>query len=382
MTEVVVTGLGAVTCHGTGVGALLAAVAAGRAATPDKLADDAAYVGAPLIHAVPGPVGEDGRRRAGAFAATAAVEALRQAGLTGGGPGRGGLGRGGLGRVGVVLGTCLGDGVAGTGPDDVVYRVAATLGELLGRAGRNVSVSNACAAGGFAAGIAADLIRAGEADVVLTGGADAYSRVGWASMDRLGALDDVRCRPFDRDRRGTVLGEGAGVLVLESAAHAAGRGATVLARLLGDGWSCDAGHLTAPEPDGTQIVRAITGALGDNRAVGAVIPHATGTPHNDRVESVAVREVLGADAARTPLYSLKPLIGHTGGASAALAAIVAVDILRSGTVPANAPVENPDPECEVYLPQDGPTPLRLPRVLVNAYAFGGNNSSTLWGCAA
>ncbi|MCA2215096.1 beta-ketoacyl-[acyl-carrier-protein] synthase family protein [Jidongwangia harbinensis] len=373
MTEIVVTGLGAVSCHGTGVASLRAAVAAGRAAVPDKVADDAAHLGTPLIHAVPGAAGgHHPRRRAAAFAETAAAEALEQAGLAGAPAG----------RIGVVLGTCLGDGVAGTGPDDVVYGVAAAVGALLGRAGVNVSVSNACAAGGFAAGLAADLIRAGEADVVLAGGADAYSRVGWASMDRLGALDRERCRPFDRDRQGTVLGEGAGVLVLESAAHARARGATPLARLLGDGWSCDAGHLTAPEPDGTQIVRAITGALGGDRAVGAVIPHATGTPHNDRVESAALRTVFGADADRTPLYSLKPLVGHTGGASAALAAIVAVDILRSGSVPANVPVATPDPACAVYLPQDGPTPLRVPRVLVNAYAFGGNNSSTVWGCAA
>jgi 3-oxoacyl-[acyl-carrier-protein] synthase II len=369
VTEVVVTGLGAVSCQGAGVRTLLTAMDAGRAASPTRLGDPSAHLRNPLIHAVPDPVpGTDEFGRAGALAVLAAVEALAQAGLA---PAPAGA------RIGVSFGTTLGDGVAPV-DGEPGFRVAAAVGRLLGRPGTNLSVSNACAASGFAVSMAADLIRAGEADVVVSGGADAYSRVGWACMDRLGALDPQRCRPFDIDRQGTVLGEGAGVLVLESAEHARARGAGVLARLGGDAWSCDAGHLTAPDDSGEQIVRATRAALGADMRAGAVVPHATGTAHNDRVESAVLRQVFGAALDEIPLFSLKPLVGHTGGASAALASVAAVGILQRGTVPANVAVDAQDPDCDVFLPQDGDTALTVPRVLVNAYAFGGNNSAIVW----
>lgn len=366
MTEVVVTGVGAVSCLGTGVAALTSAMADARVVLPEPVNDPPARLRMPLIHRVTeDPPGAAEWGRTGALAVVASREALDDAGLD---PAVST-------RIGAVVGTCLGDGVAAR-EGLPTFRAATAVGDLLGRAGVNISVSNACAAGGFALSMAADLIRAGELDVVIAGGADSYSRVGWACMDRMGALDPERCRPFDADRRGTVLGEGAGMLVLESSAHARARGARIRARLAGEGWSCDAGHLTAPEPTGAQIERAMREALGGRAEVGCVIPHGTGTVHNDQVESRALRAVLGSRLDEIPLYSLKPLVGHTGGTSAALGAVAAVTLLDHGKVPANVPIANQDPACAVHLPREAVS-LVTPRVLVNAYAFGGNNSSIL-----
>nr|WP_260859812.1 hypothetical protein [Streptomyces cupreus] len=170
------------------------------------------------------------------------------------------------------------------------------------------------------------------------------------------------------------------MLVLESALHAERRGALPpTAWLLGDGWSCDAHHPTAPEPQGQQIRRAMRAAIegsgSDADAIGCVIPHGTGTALNDVVESRALHAVIGPRCARLPLYSLKALVGHTGGAAGALAAVTGALIARRRAVPPNAPLDEPDPDCPVWLPDGGPTPLTGRHVLVNAYAFGGNNVS-------
>jgi 3-oxoacyl-(acyl-carrier-protein) synthase len=178
-----------------------------------------------------------------------------------------------------------------------------------------------------------------------------------------------------------VFGEGAAVLVLESLEHARSRGAGHhgYAEVGGSGWSCDAHHITSPEPGGTQIRRAMAAALDDAgikpRDVGCVVPHGTGTELNDTVESEALAHLLAEDLERTPLYSLKALIGHTGGAAGAFAVLVGALIARDREVMANTPVRVPDPRCPVWLPDNGPVPLERPGVLVNAYGFGGNNIS-------
>ncbi|AQZ67825.1 3-oxoacyl-[acyl-carrier-protein] synthase, KASII [[Actinomadura] parvosata subsp. kistnae] len=373
MTDVLVTGVGAVTCQGYGAAALQQAMTGAVAPVPERIPDPGANLRHPLILRVPGVA--PGRGRAARLVTTAVSEALRDAGLER---------RPWPGRVGVVIGSCMGEAMlheSGRCAEDdgagwrPTFRLASAVGEWLGAFGVNTSISNACAAGGFALCLAADLIRSGEADMVISGGVDAYSRVGWASFDRLGAIDPVRCRPFDRERRGTILAEGAGILVLESGEHARERGAIGYGRIAGAGWSCDAHHLTAPEPTGEQIVRAMREALGGSGEPGCVIPHGTGTRLNDLVESRALRQVLGARTGEVPLYSAKALVGHTGGAAAALGAVAAALILRSGTVPQNVAIGEQDPECEVYLPVSGPVRLRTPRVMVNAYAFGGNNAS-------
>ena len=386
MSGVVVTGIGAVSCHGRGAAALWQAMSAARVRLPDRPADPLAHMSRPLIYLVPEDLSIEHPGRAAQFAVTAALEALADAGLPASAaaelpPG----------RLGVVLGSCMGEAglwererypgsaVPGWNP---VFRLSAHVGERLGVLGPAGDVANACAAGLFSIAVGVDMIRAGEVDVVLAGGADAYSRTALACFNRLGAVDPVRCRPFDRDRAGTVFGEGAGVLVLESEEHAAARGARVRARVAGAAVSCDAHHPTAPAPDAVQIERTMGEALAEagGGQVGAVVPHGTGTRLNDVVESMALRRVLGG-AADVPLHSLKALLGHTGGAAAALAACAATMILGERVVPPNVPTGEQDPECKVWLP-DRALPLSAGRVLVNAYGFGGANASVVLAAAS
>ena len=373
-----ITGLGVLSCLGAGVDSFRAGMRAARSA-PRRAADPHANMARPLMYSVPeadvppapasSPLGSTPVGMASRYALAAAAEAVADAGL-----GRVADPR----RLAVVVGTGMGDSGAHeqwhvdgapAGEWAPVFTPAAAIGGLVGAAGANTSISNACAASGFGLSVAADLIRSGEADVVIAGGAEAYSRVALGCFNRLGAIDAERCRPFDRHRGGTVFGEGAAIMVLESAEHAAARGARAYATLAGAGWSCDAYHSTAPEPTGGQIVRAMRQAFDDAGVkagdVGAVVPHGTGTQLNDVVESGALVEVLGADG--PPLYSLKGLIGHTGGAAGAL-------IVADREVPPNVPLGEQDPECPVLLPT-GAVPLRGSAVLVNAYAFGGNNVS-------
>jgi 3-oxoacyl-[acyl-carrier-protein] synthase II len=372
MTDVLVTGLGAVTCHGVGVGALLAAMTAGSPRAPELVADPYAHMRLPLIHRVPEPDPEDDAapRRATRFAVAAAREAVADAGVA--------IARSSA-RVAVIVGTCMGEPVATEPGWHAMFPIAAAVADDLGAFGATTSLSNACAASGYAVTVAADMISSGEVDIAIAGGADAYSRVGWACFDRLGAIDEVRCRPFDLHRTGTVLSEGAGMVALESDEHARARGARAYATIAGTAWSCDAYHLTAPEPTGQQITRAISGALGrrDAGSVGCVVPHGTGTRLNDAVESRALRQVFGSRLESLPLYSMKALVGHTGGAAAALATVAGALIAHRGVVPPNVALDEQDPECAVYLPQDAAVPLDTPGVLINAYAFGGNNASLL-----
>jgi 3-oxoacyl-(acyl-carrier-protein) synthase len=297
-------------------------------------------------------------------------------------------------RVGVAVGTGVGDcslperarpdGVPPDGLDAFPFKVGSVLAGRLGLGGPAVTVSTACSASAYSVSLAADMIRDGRADVVLAGGADGYTRVGVACFNRLGALDPERCRPFDARRKGTIFGEGAAFLVLESESHARARGRDRYYGVVeGTGWSCDGHHATAPESQAVQIVRAMRAALDEAGLtaadIGAVVPHGTGTPLNDVVESHALHQALGPAAATLPVYSLKAMLGHTGGAAGAFALLTALLMLDRGTVPPNIPLDEPDPECDLRLPTGAPVHSDPRHVLVNAYAFGGNNISVLVG---
>ncbi|MBO0819762.1 MAG: beta-ketoacyl-[acyl-carrier-protein] synthase family protein [Nocardiopsaceae bacterium] len=387
-SDVEITGLGIISCLGRGPDAFWRGMSSAVSA-PVPVRDPGAHMDVPLMYLVPevdvpdGPRWQDGLPLGDAsrYAISAARDALAEAGLSD-------LAAVDPARLGVVLGTGMGDSSLHerwheTGADGdrwaPVFSPAAALGAALGAAGPVTSVSNACAASGYSISLAADLIRSGEADIVITGGSEAYSRVALGCFNRLGAIDPERCRPFDLYRQGTVFGEGAAILVLESAAHARSREAPAsYARLTGIGWSCDAHHATAPEPEGVQIARAMRRALdaagvtGDQ--LGCVVPHGTGTQLNDVVEGLALHQVMGSAGQLVPLYSLKGLVGHTGGAAGAMAAVTAALILRHGAIPPNVTLGEQDPECKVALPA-AETQLEGNCVLVNAYAFGGNNVS-------
>jgi 3-oxoacyl-[acyl-carrier-protein] synthase II len=260
------------------------------------------------------------------------------------------------------------------------FAQAGVVAEAVG-AGAATSLSNACAGGAYAIAMGADLIRSGDADVVVAGASETCCRVSVASFNRLGAVDPRGgCRPFDRRRAGTALAEGAAAVVLEREETARARGATPLARLLGSGWSCDAHHATAPEPAGEQVARALAQALDDGgrgpEDVCLVVPHATGTELSDPAECRALHRVFGGKAADIPLYSLKALLGHTGAASGVLGLVAAVLMLRRAELPANLPIEDQDPDCDVRVPAEA-VPLTGSVGMVNAFAFGGLNVSLL-----
>ena len=386
MTRVVITGLGAVSCLGAGVPAFWRGLLGGEG-HPRPMPDPHAHMRTTLMYLVPEadvpaepasfahvPLGPGPR-----FGVAAAREAVADAGLD----------AAARRTLPVVVGVEMGNadlheqrraaGAPAVEPWAPLTVTGAAVGAALGATAANVSVGNACAASGYALTLAADLIRAGEADVVLSGGAEGAIRVAVGAFNRLGAADPVRCRPFDRQRQGTVFGAGGAMLVLESADRAARRGAVPYAELTGAAWSCDAHHPTAPDPDGTQVVRAMREALADAGVaaddVGGVVPHATGTQLNDVVETRALYAVFGPRAARLPLLGLKGRIGHTGGVAAAFGVLAAALMLRAGQMPPSHPLGEPDPECPVWLPADGPVSLSGSAVLVNAYAFGGNNAS-------
>lgn len=240
-------------------------------------------------------------------------------------------------------------------------------------------IPTACAAGNFAIGCGFDWLRSGEADMVLAGGADPFSRITYMGFSRLGAIAPERCQPFDRDRQGMIPGEGAAVLVMEPLQAARARGAHIYAEMLGYGVSCDSHHMTAAHPQGDGAIRAMSAALKES-GVGAgdidyISAHGTGTPTNDRVECIAVKTLFGERSSKLPMSSIKSMLGHTMGAASAIEAAACALALATGLVPPTINYENLDPECEIDCVPNQARKVDPRVVLNNAYAFGGNNAS-------
>lgn len=385
--DVLVTGVGTVSCLGLGAEEFWAglrtadsrptAVPGLTERVPDALAYQVTGVGAW------GAAPTERQARATEFALYAAREAVADAGLS----------DAEIADMAVVIGTAGGatgerDGGPGPGTEadgaadwSPMFSLSSAVADEFGAFGTNLSVSNACAASGYALTLAMGMVRRGDADTVLVGGADALGAVPLSSFSRLGANDPEVCRPFDENRRGTVFGEGAAMLVVQSARAAGDR--RRYGRLRGSAWSCDAHHPTAPDPTGGQLVRVAREALREARTapqdIGLVIPHGTGTEQNDGLESRVLREVFAGHLDRVPLFSLKAFIGHSAGAAAAFAAVCAALIARHGEVPANVLLDRQDPDCLVWLPQDGPTPASGVNTLLSAYGFGGSNFSMVFG---
>ncbi len=259
------------------------------------------------------------------------------------------------------------------------HMIPAHVAEELGLAGPNLMIPTACAAGNYAIAHAMDLLESGRADLMLAGGADAFSRITYSGFARLGAIAPERCQPFDRNRKGMIPGEGAAILILEPLARAQARGARIYAELAGYGLSCDAHHMTAAHPEGEGAVRAMERALADAGArpeeVSYISAHGTGTPTNDRLEVIAVKRVFGERAARTPMSSIKSMLGHTMGAASAIEAAVCALAVAKDRIPPTMNLEEPEEELDFV-----PNQARHQRTLLamnNAYAFGGNNASVL-----
>jgi nodulation protein E len=239
------------------------------------------------------------------------------------------------------------------------------------------SVSSACASATHAIGQAFHMVRNGSATCAVTGGTEAsitYGAMkGWEAM-RIMSPDT--CRPFSKDRKGMLIGEGAGVVVLESLDHARSRGADILAEIVGFGMSADSKDLTAPDADG--MARAMTAALTDAAlspdAIDYVNAHGTGTTANDQTETVALHRSFGAHARRLAISSTKSVVGHTLGAAGALELVAAVMAIRDGIVPPTMNYLGADPDCDLdYVPNEARRkPVRA--ILSNSFAFGGLNA--------
>ncbi|HEX8321836.1 beta-ketoacyl-ACP synthase II [Longimicrobium sp.] len=249
--------------------------------------------------------------------------------------------------------------------------------------GPNYCTVSACASGAHAVGNAFRSIKHGEADVMLAGGTEAsitgLTVAGFANMTALSTRNDspeTASRPFDGTRDGFVLGEGAGMVVMEELEHARARGATIIAEIVGYGQTADAYHITAPAEGGEGAVRAMRAALREAgagpEAVGYVNAHGTSTPANDKNESAAIKTVLG-DARDVIVGSTKSMTGHTLGAAGGVEAVISALVCRHGKIPPTINYTTPDPDCDLNYGTDGATERPVDLALSNSFGFGGHN---------
>jgi nodulation protein E len=400
--RVAVTGLGAISALGVGVAPFWDRVVAGASGVRRIANFDAAGFVAQVAAEVPGYVPaqhfSDAEQsildRFAQFAVIAAAEACAQAELT--------LTDAERDRAGVTIGSAMGGALTQDQGYKTLYAEGAprvhpfTIPRIMNNAatsqvsmrhglrGPALSIGTACAASAHAIGEAAEMIRAGRADVMIAGGADAPIAPGvvrcWEAMRVLApapADDPSRaCRPFSRDRLGLVLGEGAGMLVLESWERATARGATILAELAGYAATADAGHITQPGVHAP--ARAIALALAQAGLMPAdvdyVSAHGTATRLNDATETTVIKQAFGADATRLAISSTKAVHGHAMGASGALECIATIMAVRHAVAPPTANYTEPDPECDLdYVPNIARA-LKIRAAISNSFAFGGLNA--------
>jgi beta-ketoacyl-acyl-carrier-protein synthase II len=271
----------------------------------------------------------------------------------------------------------------------LVNGAAAMISIEYGAQGPSYAIVSACATGADNIGQAAQMIRAGVIDAAIAGSSETpLTEMGIACLDRINTLShrndtpQTACAPFDRDRDGLVLGEGAGIVVIEALEHAQARGATILAELIGYGASADAHHLTTPDESGSggarAIKRAIEDAAIDPSEINYVNAHGTATRLNDVIETRCYKLAFGKAAYKVPISSTKPLTGHAMGATAAIEAIFCIQAIREGAIPPTMNLRNPDPECDLdYTPLE----LRRTRVdtaLTNSLGLGGHNAALIF----
>ncbi|MEL7059377.1 MAG: beta-ketoacyl-[acyl-carrier-protein] synthase family protein [Acidobacteriota bacterium] len=410
MARIVVTGLGWMTALGTGRDLVWRRLLAGACGTrPVRSFDATPYssqlggeVDPEIETQLPTLDGEPTAARASRFAVAAARQAVADAGLHE-------LASIDPTRLGVAMGTTSGEplfierfndraladhdsaesGSADAGAEGAeladgypCHAISARVAAALGWGGLNLMFPTACAAGSYALGHAVEALQRGRADVMVAGGADAFSRITYAGFARLGAIAPERCQPFDRERRGMVPGEGAAVLVLERLDDARRRGAEVYAEIAGWGLGCDAHHMTAAHPEAVGPVNAMRQALRQAgrrpEDVDYVSAHGTGTPTNDRLETLALHRVFEGHAPRLAVSSIKSMIGHAMGAASAIESAVCALAVASGHVPPTIHFETEDPQCDLDCVPNAARSMPVRLAMNNALAFGGNNASVLF----
>ncbi|MEY4840778.1 MAG: beta-ketoacyl-[acyl-carrier-protein] synthase [Cyanobacteriota bacterium] len=400
--RVVVTGLGAVTPIGNDVPSYWEGLSTGKNGVAPITLFDAARHACRFAAEVKGfdPRGsiepKDAKRwdRFCQFAVVAAKQAVAHAGLT--------IDERNANRVGTAIGSGVGGllmmetqahVLAERGPDRVspfcvpmmIPNMATGLTAIaLGAKGPSSAVATACAAGSNAIGDAYRLIQMGLADAMVCGGAESaitpLGVAGFASAKALSFRNDdpaTASRPFDAERNGFVIGEGAGVIVLESLEHARARGAEILAEVVGYAMTCDAHHITSPSPGGTGGAEAMRLALADARIEAAdvdyVNAHGTSTQANDSNETAAIKSALGERAYQIPVSSTKSMTGHLLGGSGGIEAVAAVLAIGHNLVPPTINYQNPDPACDLDVVPNQAREQTLNVVLSNSFGFGGHN---------
>jgi 3-oxoacyl-[acyl-carrier-protein] synthase II len=402
LRRVVVTGLGAVTSLGNDLRSTWDGLVAGRSGIGPITLFDAAGFRTKLAAEVkqlpdPGVLLSVRRRlsRTDVIGLAAAAEALADSGLD--------LSREDPGRLGVVLGAgisglldsesyyraLLADGPRAARPtkalnhppDQTTDRIAERWGLL----GPRSTITTACSSSATSLGYAADLIRHGYCDVVVTGGADTFARLTHGGFNALRSVDPDPCRPFDRRRKGLTIGEAAGLLVFEEEEHAKRRGANLRARFLGYGVTSDAHHMTQPEPTGEAGARTLNACLkaaGLNpEDVDYVNAHGTATPQNDSAETAAIKRALGARAYEIPVSSIKSMLGHCLCSAGAIEAVATVRTIETGVVPPTINWGERDPECDLDVVPNVAREARVRVALSNSFAFGGNSTVVAFGKA-
>jgi 3-oxoacyl-[acyl-carrier-protein] synthase II len=302
-------------------------------------------------------------------------------------------------RTGVILGTTSGEVQAIESVDEAwalgrqqelpahLYTgfasnvISSSISSFLGLEGVTMMIANACASGNFAISFGRDLIMQGEADLIIAGGADSFSKVALAGFSSVHAIAPDVCRPFDKNRRGMQVSEGAGIVILEERSRAEGRGARIYATILGCGLGCDAFHLTTPDPEG--MANAIRLALRDAELqladIDYINAHGTGTAANDAAETQAIKMVFGARAYSIPISSIKSMLGHAMGAASAIETVACCLAIESEFIPPTINYQTLDPMCDLeYVPNQARF-QRIKTVMNNSFAFGGNNASLILG---
>jgi len=265
------------------------------------------------------------------------------------------------------------------------------IGIELGAQGPNFGVASACAAGSHAIGEALRFMQRGEADIMLTGGSEAamtpLSFGGFCAMKAMcSKYNDVpqkASRPFDADRAGFVMGEGAGVLLLETETHAKARGATIYCELAGYAATCDAHHITTPHPEGLGLSRCLADALSDAdvlpKDVSYINAHGTSTAYNDKFETMAIKKVFGEHAYKLAISSTKSMTGHTLGAAGGIEAAIAAKVVQTGLAPPTMNYETPDAECDLnYVPNTAQDLGKVKVAISDNLGFGGHNAALVF----
>jgi 3-oxoacyl-[acyl-carrier-protein] synthase II len=405
--RVVITGLGVVTSIGHDVASFWSSLVAGKIGIDRVTLFDpssfACQIGAEVrdwdvtVHMDP----KEARRndRYTHFGFVAAKQAVADSGLD--------MSREDPDRVGVIIGSGIGgmhtyetqlQVLRDRGPRKVSpFTIPSLIGNMcsglvaieFGARGPNFGMVSACATGTHSLGEAAHAIRRGDADVMVAGGSEAavtpFAYASFCSMKAMSTRNDEpkrASRPFDRNRDGFIMGEGAGVLVLESLEHARARGARVYCELLGYAATCDAYHITQPDPDGKGLSMAMRRALASAQVTPSEIDyinaHGTSTPYNDKFETLAIKREFGDAAYKVAVSSTKSMTGHLLGAAGGIESLICVKTIETGVIAPTMNLDEPDPDCDLDYVPNAARKARVRTVLSNNLGFGGQNASVVF----